>query len=104
VTFIGTVLSNTLTNAHHAIAFVKDFAPDYSSFNVITMPLPVSGPFTLSLATINDPARHVQYGFQMTGPDVWITDLGPYGTVVIGPEQPTPVHSTTWGSLKALYR
>lgn len=82
VTFTGSVLANTLLPSHSSIAFIKDFAPDYSSFNQMTIPL-APGVFSISLATINDPARHVQYGFQTIGPDVWITDVGPYGSVQI---------------------
>jgi hypothetical protein len=85
VTFSGMVLSNTLTAAHSSVAFIKDFAPDYSSFNTITVPL-APGPFSISLATVNDPARHVQYGFETIGVNVWITDVGPYGNVQIIPE------------------
>lgn len=104
VTFTGNVLTNTLTSAHVAYAFIKDFAPDFSSFNVTQVPLPTSGSFTISLATINDPARHVQWGFQMVGVNVWITDLAPFGSVTIGPVEPTPVESATWSAVKSLYR
>jgi hypothetical protein len=104
LTFVGNVLSNTLTSAHTAVAFVKDFAPDFSSFNASTVPLPPSGTFSVTLATVNDPARHVQWGFQVTGVDVWITDLAPFGSVTIGPDQGTPARSTTWGRVKSLYR
>jgi hypothetical protein len=104
VTFNGTVLSNTLTSAHHVVAFIKDFAPDFSSFNISSVTLPASGAFSITLATVNNPARHVQYGFQMTGPCVWVTDLAPYGNVVVGPESVVPVHPTSFGALKALYR
>jgi hypothetical protein len=104
VTFVGNVISNTLANTHHSVAFIKDFAADFSSFNVVSVPLPASGPFSITLATVNDPARHVQYGFQTVGPDVWVTDLAPYGSVTIGPSQPTPTQHTTWGSMKALYK
>ena len=103
VTFTGNVLSNTLTAAHVTVAFVKDYAPDFSSFNVAAVVLPASGSFTVALATVNDPARHVQWGFQMTGPCVWSTDLAPFGSVTIAPVQPTPVQSTTWGGVKALF-
>ena len=41
------------------------------------------GNFSVSLNTINDPARHVQYGFETIGPDVWITDVGPYGNIQV---------------------
>ena len=94
LTFSGNVLSDTLTllnnssnydantNGWTAVAFVKDFASDYSSFNVSTVPL-APGAFSVSLDTVNDPTRHVQYGFEVIGPDVWATDVGPYGTVQI---------------------
>ena len=80
VTFKGSVLSNTLLPSHTSVAFIKDFAPDFSSSNTITVPL-TPGVFSISLATIDDPGRHVQYGFETIGPDVWITDVGPYGSV-----------------------
>jgi hypothetical protein len=70
------------------VAFIKDFAPDYSSFNVVTTPL-TPGHFDISLATVSDPARHVQYGFETIGPDVWITDAGQYGNIQIIPEPST---------------
>lgn len=92
VTFSGTVLSNTLVgqtdangNGWSSVAFIKDFAPDYSSFNTVTVPL-TPGPFSISLATVNDPARHVQYGFETIGPNVWHTDVGQYGNIRVIPE------------------
>jgi hypothetical protein len=83
VTFTGTVAANSLTSEHTVIAFIKDFAPDYSSFNQTIVPLTSPGVFNISLATINDPARHVQYGFQTKGKNVWITDVAPYGSMTI---------------------
>jgi hypothetical protein len=87
--FTGNVLSNSLVgnvnqlgNGWTSVAFIKDFAPDYSSSVSITAPL-TPGMFSISLATINDPARHVQYGFETIGPDVWVTDVGPYGNIQI---------------------
>jgi hypothetical protein len=89
LTFSGDVLSNTLFghvnqlgNGWTSVAFIKDFAPDYSSSVSITAPL-VNGVFNISLATINDPARHIQYGFETIGPDVWSTDVGQYGSIQI---------------------
>jgi hypothetical protein len=78
LSFTGNVLQNTLVSPYTSVAFIKDFASDYSSFNTITAPL-VNGVFNISLATVNDPSRHVQYGFETIGPDVWATDVGPYG-------------------------
>jgi hypothetical protein len=96
LTFKGNVLSNTLFghtnqqgNGWTSVAFIKDFAPDYSSFVQTTASL-TPGPFSISLATINNPLRHVQYGFETIGPDVWITDVGPYGNIqVTGVPEPT---------------
>lgn len=104
VRFSGQVLSNTLTAAHTIVAFIKDFAPDFSSFNESHVSLPLSGPFTLTLATNPASGRHVQYGFQMVGPDVWVTDIAAFGKVVMSPYLPVPTKPTTWGRVKALYR
>ena len=104
VTFSGDVLSNNLAASHIARAFVKDFAPDFSSSVTSSIVLPVSGSWSVSLATVNDPARHVQYGFQTTGPCVWVTDLDQFGAVVVGPTQTTPAQPATWGRLKAQYK
>ena len=81
VTFTGLVLGNSLAtgpvdalgHGWTAVAFVKDFAPDFSSFVASTVALP-AGVFSVSLATIADPARHVQWGFEVIGPDVWAGD------------------------------
>lgn len=83
VTFAFTVLANTFTSAHTAYAFIRDFAPDYSSFNQAIVALTTPGDYSINLATLPDPARHVQYGFQTVGVNVWITDVGPYGFVQI---------------------
>lgn len=104
VNFSGMVVANTLTQAHTAIAFIKDFAPDFSSFVATTVVVPASGPFNISLATINDPARHVQWGFQLIGPNVWVTDVDPYGSVTIGPTEATPNQVSSWGRVKTMYR
>lgn len=82
VTFTGDVLSNTFISPYTSVAFIKDFAPDYSSSVSVTAPL-TPGVFSISLATINSPGRHVQYGFETIGPDVWITDRDPVGGVQI---------------------
>jgi PEP-CTERM motif-containing protein len=89
LTFTGNVPANTLVghvnqlgNGWTSIAFIKDFASDYSSSVTVSAPL-VNGVFSLSLSAINDPGRHIQYGFETIGPDVWATDVGPYGSIQI---------------------
>jgi hypothetical protein len=82
VTFSGKVLTNTLTSAHLARAFIRDFAPDYSTFVESAVEL-LPGDFSVSLFTDPSPGRHIQYGFNFNGPNVWITDVAPYGTVTL---------------------
>ena len=96
VTFIGNVLGNSLVGptdaAGHgwtAVAFIKDFAPDFSSSVSTTVALPV-GFFSLTLPTIPDPARHVQVGFEVIGPDVWAGDPLSAPSITIVPE-PTSI-------------
>jgi hypothetical protein len=82
VTFTGNVLANSLTSAHSSVAFIKEFSAGYALLNSTTVPL-VNGVFSISLATINDPANHVQFGFETIGVNVWATDVGPFGQVDI---------------------
>ena len=95
VTFTGTVSGNTFTAAHRSVAFIRDFNADYSSFTTVTAPL-VNGNFSISLATSAGSGRHVQYGFETTGVNVWPTDVGPFGSVRIAPFTGTPF--TSWMS------
>ena len=100
VTFTGMCISDTMTtnaafngpanpagNGWTCVAFIKDFAPDYSSFNVASVPVTNGIRFNVSLATDPTPGRHVQYGFTTFGSPVWPTDpaLPTYGNVVIAP-------------------
>lgn len=103
LTFTGTVLSNTFVSGYSAVAFIADFAPDYSSFNRQTVPL-TTGNFSVTLGTTNDPTRHVQYGFVVTGTNVWSTDVASKGSVVIAPTAaiPEPSSFAAIGGLTAL--
>jgi hypothetical protein len=82
VTFQGTVLTNTFTQAHETRIFIRDFAPDYSSFNETIVPA-IPGAFSIDLLTDGGAGRHVQWGFQTRGENVWITDTAPFGNVMI---------------------
>jgi hypothetical protein len=83
VNFTGIVTSYTFTEAHTTMAFIRDFAPDFSSFVESAIVLDETGAFSISLNTIDDAARHVQYGFQTTGVNVWVTDVAPFGDIQI---------------------
>ncbi len=89
LTFQGNVTSNTFTSGHTTKAFIKEFAANYSTFTVSEVVL-TPGPFSISLAISSDPLKHVQYGFQTVGPCVWVTDVAPFGSVVIQ-DQPAPI-------------
>jgi len=82
VTFSGNVASFSLTSAHEAIVFIRDFAADFSSFTETTADIDASGAFSISHATDGDIARHVQWGVQVKGVNVWATDTAPFGTAV----------------------
>ena len=82
VVFSGTVTANTLTAAHQTIAFIKDFPPDHSAPITVTAPL-TNGQFSINLATTPGAGRHVQYGFETSGVNVWPTDAGPFGSIQI---------------------
>lgn len=105
VNFSGEVLENTLTPGHTVVAFIKDFAPDFSSFVEVTAPLNALGIFSLTLNTVDDTARHVQWGFRMTGVNVHPTLADQFGHMVIGPDPAVvPAEDLSFGDLKALYR
>jgi len=89
VTFEGSVLSNSFTDAHNARVFIRDFAADFSSSVDMFADVDAAGNFSISLDTIDDASRHVQWGIQVTGENVWITDVAPFGNVVFG-TVPTP--------------
>lgn len=86
ITFEFEVLADTLTAAHGMRAFIRDFAPDFSSSVDSFVDITGPGDYSVNLTAINDAGRHVQYGFQMTGENVWVTDVGAFGSVVIVPE------------------
>jgi len=90
VTFTADVLQNTLVDPYTSVAFIKDFAPDYSSSNSVTQSL-TPGVFSITLATAAA-GHHIQYGFETVGPDVWATDVAAKGfvTVAAAPAVPEP--------------
>ncbi len=89
VTFSGTVLSNTFTSAHTSYVFIKDFAADYTSFTETKLEITGTGAFSIDLVTDAGPGRHVQWGIQTIGENVWFTDTDPFGSIVFA-TVPTP--------------
>jgi PEP-CTERM motif len=84
LTFQYDVLANTLASPYTSIAFIKDFAPDYSSFTEATANLTL-GTGTISLLTSANAGDHIQYGFETDGPDANPATVAALGSVIIGP-------------------
>lgn len=82
VTFSGMVLSSSFTSAHEVRVFIRDFAADFSSSVDVFADIDAAGAFSISLDTINDASRNVQWGIQVRGVNVWVTDTSAFGNVV----------------------
>jgi hypothetical protein len=78
------VLANTLVSPYTSIAFIKDFAPDYSSFTEQSAAL-TPGVGTISLLTSANAGDHIQYGFETFGPDANPATAAALGSVIIAP-------------------
>jgi len=96
VTFNATILANTFTAAHGTKMFIKDFDAGYGSFNEMIIDITAPGDYSISLATLADPTRHVQWGFITRGVNVWATDVDPFGNVVVA-TVPTPASAALIG-------
>ncbi len=81
VVFSGSILSDTLTGAHVASVFIRDFSSDFSDLNETIVQVSGAGDFSISLDTIDDDTRIVQWGVQVKGVNVWVTDVAPFGDI-----------------------
>jgi|TARA_R110000782_G_scaffold54637_11_gene115540 hypothetical protein len=97
VNFSGNVQSFSMTAAHEVQVFIRDFAADFSSSVDVFAAIDSTGAFSISLDTINDAARHVQWGIQVRGENVWVTDVAPFGNVVFS-TVPTPASIAMMGA------
>jgi hypothetical protein len=84
VNFIGNVIENSLIAPYTSVAFIKDFAPDYSSSTSVTVPLTSGSFFSLTMATTA--GHHIQYGFETIGPDANPNTAAALGIVTVIPE------------------
>jgi hypothetical protein len=83
INFEGSVEQFSLVDSYTFRAFILDFSPDYSSVIETYTNITHTGNFSVSYTTVNDPTRHVQWGLQMKGPCVWITDVASKGSVTV---------------------
>ena len=105
-TFNANILGNTLDGSSLSIdytykAFIKVFASDYSSvLNEVNNTVLSGGDFTLSMdASTYVSGEHVQYGFEVVGPNInsdASLDAGydGLGSIVIGPNSTLSVNET----------
>lgn len=98
LTFTFNVQANTLASPYTSVAFIKDFAPDYSSATASTLAL-TPGVHSLSLLTSANPGDHVQYGFATDGPDANPATAAALGTVVVSSVTQTSTPADTNGVL-----
>ncbi len=112
ITFSGYCNSNTLVSPYTSVAFIKDFAPDYSSSVPITASLVTGQTFSITLAT--SAGDHIQYGFETIGPDANPATVASLGSVVVSsnavvpppPSSPTvnaPTPTRPAGSVLSMY-
>jgi hypothetical protein len=99
VVFEGITTSFSLaTNAagipYTLTAFIRDFAPDFSSFATTTLVITNTGAFSINLNTINDAGRHVQWGLQLFGPNIWGADAAQLSAAGSATVQAVPEPST----------
>jgi Immunoglobulin I-set domain len=97
IVFNGLCLSNSLVDPYTCVAYIKDFAPDYSSSTATTAALVGGTSFSLTLTAAA--GHHIQYGFETIGPDARLANLASLGNVVVS--VPTSVNvlvdqSKTW--------
>lgn len=102
VTFSGTLVTNSLVAPYstNTTAFIKDFSSGYSLVGSVTTNLLIGGAFSITLATaVGD---HIQYGFEMFGPDASPTNtVATLGEVLVSSNPPAatappPPAATQW--------
>lgn len=87
ITFSGYCWTNTLVEpySNNVTAFIKDFVADYSSSTSITTNL-TGGFFSITLPTT--PGDHIQYGFEMIGPDARRSNAVANGSAIVASNPP----------------
>ena len=87
VTFSGYCWTNTLVApySNNVTGFIKDFVPDFSSSTSITTNL-TGGFFSITFATTA--GHHIQFGFEMIGPDARMSNANANGSAIIASNPP----------------
>jgi len=103
IVFTGNCLSSTLDAGYTAVAFIRDFAADYSSSTTASVPLTNGQPFSVEL-TCDDSTHHIQWGFEMSGVAVANnSSLGNVQLAVAAAAQPVNLGSKPHGWSQGWY-
>ncbi len=111
ITFNGEIIANTIDDSALTYpityeAFIKVFAPDYSSFTAYTADISSTGTFSIALAANQSTTGdHVQYGFQMIGPNVnnnatFDAQYDAIGSILVGPNTTLSVNELSSSEFK----
>ena len=83
ITFSGDVSSYTLDAGYTATAFIKVFNADYTFLKAESTPITTAGSFLVTYTNVEAGDAHVQYGYQVVGPNANPADEVALGSIVI---------------------
>lgn len=86
LTFVGGVVSNTISSDYEVVAFIKVFNADFSFLKEETAPVVEGQNFAVVYTNVEPEDTHVQYGFKVTGPVADPANEGALGSVVVSQE------------------
>ncbi|PWU14025.1 MAG: hypothetical protein C5B50_18025 [Verrucomicrobia bacterium] len=88
ITFSGYLWTNSLVTPYltNVTAFIKDFNGSYQLLGITTTNLTNNGSFSITLPT--GAGDHIQYGFEMLGPDANPATAASLGTVLLASNPP----------------
>ena len=84
LTFEVNVSAFDLAPSHQAFIYIADFVSDFSSAVQTLVPITGTGNISVTQTLSGDATNNVQWGFQVVGENVWVTDVDPFGGVTIG--------------------
>jgi Secretion system C-terminal sorting domain len=97
LTFSGIVNSNTLSSVYTSSIFIKvlDPANGYATIINQVVPMPASGPFTVSAVIPATPGLIVQYGFVVKGINANPANEAALGSIILGASIPLAIHTNS---------
>lgn len=86
LTFVGGVVSNTISSDYDVVAFIKVFNADFSVLKEETTAVVDGENFAVEYTNVEGADAVVQYGFKVTGPVADPANEGALGSVVVSEE------------------